>query len=85
MTLDIIYICIALMSIYYGIKTYLRTKHKIILYWVGILLCSLTMELRWLNSGDYLVDATGIFWVTIDIARAVLMIYISKYTYKLKK
>jgi len=74
MVINLIYIFTIIIGIYFGIKIYIQTKHKMILAGLAILVVSLLLELQWLNIGSYLIDTSDIFRTTRDIAWTILMI-----------
>gem|GEM_PF-3410615 len=73
-TLNIIYIFIILIAIYYGITKYIQTRHKTIIRGLCILLFSLILEIQRINLGNYLIDTTDAYRTIRDIARTILMI-----------
>ena len=75
LTINLIYIFTVLIGCYFGITSYIRTKHKIILRGLGVLLLSLALEIQWLNIGNYITDTTDIFRTTRDIIRTILTIF----------
>jgi hypothetical protein len=84
MIINLIYVLTAFIAIYSSIQTYIHTKNKLILIWMIILIASVVIEVRWAYLGSFIIDTTGYFWVAVDIARAVLMIYFSNLTYRTK-
>lgn len=73
-TLNLIYIFSILIAMYFGIATYIQTKHKIILRGLGVLLVSLILEIQRINLGNYLIDTTDAYRTIRDIARTILMV-----------
>ncbi|EKD25236.1 MAG: hypothetical protein ACD_80C00098G0006 [uncultured bacterium (gcode 4)] len=84
MTINLIYVFTILIGVYFGIKTYARTKNKVIIWCLGILLISLALELRWLNIGHYSTDITDAFWTTRDIIRTLLTIFLLRQIYMIR-
>jgi uncharacterized membrane protein YbjE (DUF340 family) len=85
MTINVTYVLVILVGLYFGITTYINTKHQMILWGLWILLFSLGLELRWINEGNYLMDTTDIFWTLRDILRTIIMIIWFQLAYKIKK
>jgi hypothetical protein len=74
MTINVIYLFVTIIAIYYGTIGYFKTKNNMFLFWLAILLVSIILEIQWLNSWNYIIDTTDLFRTIRDIGRTVLMI-----------
>ncbi len=73
-TLNLIYLLGIVAGIYYGIVTYIHTRHTMIFWGLGILIFSCILELQWINQGKYAIEASDIFRTLRDITRTIVTI-----------
>lgn len=74
MTFNIIYMFVIVIGIYYGTTVYIRTRKQFTLWFLGVLIFSLGLEIRRLNLGNYITDLTDTFRTIRDIVRTILVI-----------
>lgn len=87
MAINLMYVIIILVAIYFGIVVYVKTRQNLVIWVLLILVVSLILEIQRMNLGSYSIDTTDAFRTLRDIARTIitivwLKIYLENYKKK---
>lgn len=79
MFINLVYIFLVLVAIYYGISTYVFTKKWQVFPLLGIFLFSLILEFDWMNKGNFLLNTNDFLRTLRDIIRTIVTIVCMHY------